>query len=253
MSIFTIADVAKLKQDRLLRVANSLFPDVMPSDEYLFEKLQAEEVSLEQRFRTNFSVREVLPTGADPAEQAAFPEGTLFLEEPGYDYEPRLFEGESWGLIVLRNRPIVAIHSIRFAYPSITSSLYEVPKAWIRFERKLGRVNLVPATDSVVTFPANAFIMSALSGGRTIPLMMQVRYSTGFVDIRKERPDIVDALLRATVLSVLDDQFLPTSGSDSIDGLSQSLSFDAGKHRELLDARLDRIASSLQGIQVAFL
>lgn len=247
MSIFTLADVALLKQDRLLRVANNLFPDLMPSDEFLLFKMQAEEASLEARFRTSFGEREVILTDSD---RTSFPVGTLFIEEPGYDYDPQLFRGEAWGLICLHHTPVVAIHSIRFAYPRLTDTLYQVPTSWIRYERKTGQINLVPSTETVVDFPANAFILSALSGGRTIPFMIQIAYRVGMPNIRTERPDIIDAILKCTVLSIIDDQYLPASGSDSIDGLSQSMSFDFSKHREMLDARLDRIASSLSGIDL---
>ena len=247
MSIFTVADVALLKQDRLLRVANNLFPDLMPSDDYLLFKLRAEESAIEARFRTSFSEREVILTDSD---RSMFPAGTLFIEEPGYDYDPQLFRGEAWGLICLRHTPVIAIHSIRFAYPRLTDTLYQVPNSWIRYERKTGRVNLVPSTETVMDFPANAFILSALSGGRTIPFMIQTAYRVGMPNLRIERPDIVDAILKSTVLSIIDDQYLPASGSDSIDGLSQSMSFDFSKHREALDAKLDRIASSLNGIDL---
>ena len=250
MPIFTTNDLPALKADRLLRIAAQLFPDNIPSDSYIMEKLLVAETDLEQRFRTVFAPREVLPSGASDAEFAAIAAtGVPALEEPGVDYDPRLFSGEAWGLIELRHKPILSIHSISFAYPNVTDTLYTIPLSWLRPEKKYGRVNIVPGTDQALTLPANAYIITALGGGRTIPFMIQARYQAGFANIRVERPDIVDAIKRLCVLSILDDQIFPQSGSTSLDGLSQSLSLDVGKHRELLDRKLDVIGESLSGIR----
>ncbi|HEY0205761.1 MAG TPA: hypothetical protein VGC15_16580 [Acetobacteraceae bacterium] len=250
MSLFTIADVATLKADRLLRVAESMFPDAMPSDDYILFKLQAEEANLEQRTRTCFGVREILPSGANDAERAALEAtGAVILDEPGYDYDPGLFMANTWGLIALRHKPILDVHSIVMAYPSADSVLFTIPKSWVRPEKKYGRLNLVPASDTAINFPANAYIMSTLGGGRVIPLMLQVRYSVGMPNLRTERPDILDLIFKMTVYSILEDQYLPASGSDSLDGLSQSLSFDASKYKDLLDARIEKVSQSLNGIR----
>lgn len=252
MSIFDRAvDLPTLKADRLLRVANTFFPDGLPSDDELWGKLLAEETSLEQRLRTQFEPRLVYSAGRPPpdlAEQVAA--GVRTIVEPGYDFTPEFFSADTWGLVSLRHTPVLAIEEVSFSYPGPADSLYNVPLDWIRFEPKVGRMNIVPTTTGAVAFPANAFILSSLGGGRTIPFMVQIRYRSGFTDIRTERPDIVDTIRRMTVLSLIDDAFLPTSGSSSIDGLSQSLSIDTAKYREITDARIDRIESSLTGIRL---
>ncbi len=250
MTIFTTADLPALKADRLLQVAAQLFPGFDPSDDYIFEKLTAAEIGLQQQLRTQFSPAEVLPTGADQSEFDAFAAaGVTVIEEPGYDYDPNLFQGEAWGLLELRNKPILAVHSIIFAYPNVDATLFTVPAAWIRPEKKYGRINIVPSTDTDINLPANAYILSALGGGRLIPFMLQVRYQVGFANIRVERPDIVDVIKRLCILSILDDQYFPQSGSTSLDGLSQSISMDTGKFREQLDKKISTIASTLQGIR----
>lgn len=255
MSIFNRdTDLAALKADRLLQLAGEFFPNGLPSDDELWGKLLAEEASLESRLRTQFETRLVYSAGRPPPDLASqIAAGTRTIVEPGYDFTPDFFSGESWGLLCLRHTPVLTVEEVSFSYPGPADSLYSVPREWIRFEPKVGRMNIVPTTTGAVAFPANAFILSSLGGGRTIPFMVQVRYRSGFADIRAERPDIVDAIRRMTVLSVLDDQFLPTSGSSSIDGLSQSLSVDTGKYRDLTDSRIDRIASSLTGIRVMVL
>lgn len=251
MSIFSqSADVPRIMADRLMRLAATYFPDAPLSHAYVWEKLLAEETLFEQRTRTKLGVREVLPTGADASEYEAFATaGMPVLEEPGYDYDPRFFNGDAWGLIELRNKPIVTVHSVVFAYPNVDNVLFSIPPSWIRPDKKYGKINLVPGTDTAINLPANAYILSALGGGRTIPFMVQVRYQVGMPNIRTDRPDIVDTIIKLTVLAILDDLYLPASGSSSLDGLSQSLSFDASKYRELVDKRVDTIASSLNGIR----
>ena len=43
--------------------------------------------------------------------------------------------------------------------------------------------------------------------------------------------------------------YFPTSGSSSVDGLSQSLSVDTDKYRDLVDKRIETLSQSLQGIR----
>lgn len=255
MSIFNReTDLIALKADRLLSVADQFFPEGLPSDDELWFKLLAEETALEQRLRVFFEPRLIYSRGRPPpdlADQVAA--GVRTVVEPGYDFTPDFWSGESWGLLNLRHTPVLSVEEVSFSYPHPSDSLYSVPLDWIRFESKVGRMNIVPTTNGAVSFPANSFILSSLGGGRTIPLMVQIRYRAGIENIRTERPDIVDAIRRLTVLSILDDQFPPMSGSSSIDGLSQSLSVDTAKYRDLTDARIDRLASSLRGIMVMVL
>jgi len=255
MTIFNFdTDVPALRADRLMQVAATYFPGVTLSDDYIWEMLTAAETSLEQQTRTLFGAREVLPSGADPSEFAAYAALSppqLTYEEPGYDYEPGLFQGETWGVIELRHKPLIAVHSIIFAYPSVDNDFFSVPLPWIRVDKKYGRINLVPATDTSINLPMNAYIMQVLGGGRTIPLMLQVRYRAGFENIKVDRPDIVAIIKRAAVLSIIDDGFLPQSGSISADGLSQSMSLDTSKHRDMLDAQIAKISSTLNGIRLA--
>lgn len=255
MSIFNRdTDLPALKADRLLNVAAQFFPDGLPSDDEIWFKLLAEEVSLEQRLRTFFEPRLIYSTGSPPPDlDTQIAAGVPTVVEPGYDFTPDFFSADVWGLLSLRNTPVIEVQEISFTYPNPAASLYTVPLEWIHVDFKVGRVNLVPTTTGAVEFPASAFILSALSGGRTIPFMIKVRYRAGIENIMSTRPDIVDAIRRMTVLSILDDQFIPTSGSSSIDGLSQSLSIDIGKFRDMTDARIDRIASSVQGIRVMVL
>lgn len=256
MSIFNRAtDLPTLKADRLMGIATQYFPGgALPSDDELWFKLLSAETSLEHRFRTLFGVREVYGEDRPPPDLATLQaNGTPTIVEPGYDFDPGFFSAEMWGLIELRHKPVVQVHEVAFSYPGPADSLYVVPNSWIRAEKKYGRINVVPGTQGSVTLPVNAFIISALSGGRTIPLMIKVRYQAGMPNIRTERPDIIDAIFRMAVLGVLDDQFFPSSDSSTIDGLSQNMSLDTQKYRDLTDKRLDEIGRSLSGIRMMVL
>ena len=133
-----------------------------------------------------------------------------------------------------------------FAYPSLTGNNFVVPTDWFRIDKKYGRINLV-ATSSVMTMPLNAFILSVLGGGRTVPLMLQIRYRAGLTEAETKYPDLINLIYKMAVLSILEDQFLPGSGSISADGLSQSLSFDATKYREDIDRHLGDLRDAIHG------
>ena len=89
-----------------------------------------------------------------------------------------------------------------------------------------------------------------LAGGRSIPFMVEIRYKVGLPNIRVTHPQIVDVIYKQTVLSILDDQYFPTSGSESLDGLSQSLSMDVSKLRMSVDKRIQLLRESLNGIML---
>ncbi|WP_431860143.1 hypothetical protein [Azospirillum sp.] len=267
MSLFTKdTAVPDLRNDRLMRLGKGMRPDAAVSDDYLWGKLLAAEKLIERQLRVFLTPREIVPLGASwvtvPAGtpqaeidaltasgKEVFTDGTEVLEEPGYDYDPDLWRGNTWGLIELRQKPIIKVHSITFAYPSPSSKLFSIPTEWIRPDKKYGRISLVPV-QGAVTLPMNTYLLSTLGGGRLVPLMLQVRYSAGLTNVEVEHPDIADVIKKAAVLSVVDDKYLPQSASASVDGLSQSLSWDAEKYRDAIDKKVATIRDSLQGIRV---
>lgn len=245
--------VTTLRRDRLLTVAQSYAPDALFSDEYLAEKLLAAERDVERRLRTFLTPRQMYPQGTTADELAALvAAGLPTVEEPGYDYDPGLFSGDTWGLIETRQRPIIAVQFIRFSYPSLSSRIWTVPPDWIRLDKKYGKINLVPA-QTLGALPLSSYLMQALGGGRNVPFMLQVGYTAGLSNAAADYPDLLDLIKRWAVLSILDDQFLPASASTSADGLSQSLSWDAEKQRDALGQRLDALRQSMQGIRLAIM
>lgn len=244
--------VPMFRNVRLSGLLGTYLAGLTISDDEIWWKIRAEEKLAEARWRTFLHPRQMYPQYFDPALLATMNTANYpVMEEPGYDYEPEMFQGDSWGDIQLRRTHVVQIQRIQFCYPNPEQQLYVIPADWIRYDRKYGRVNLV-ATTTPTAIPLNVFIMGALSGGRRIPLMMQVVYQAGLVNAFENDPDIVDYILKCAALSLIEDQFVPQSGSVSIDGMSQSTSFETGKMRDQLDRRADTIESRLNGIRVGF-
>jgi len=250
MSIFSRAKaIESLRRDRLAS-AMANFLEEKPSDDYLWSLVLAAERDMERAIGVWLTPREVLPDSADQAEEDALTNaGAVVEREPGYDYDPSLFRGNTWGLIELRQKPIIAVHGLRFIYPGVSSSTFDVPLDWLRIDRKYGRLNIVPAS-SAVALPLDAFRLSVLGGGRSVPLMIQVRYSAGLQDACSKHPDLTNLVLQSAALNLVEQQFLPQSGSVSADGLSQSISLDASKYRDAVEAKVKRLKDSIGGIKL---
>jgi len=251
-SLFTSADLVALRRDRLMILATTYFPTFLPTDEYLLELLLAAESELQHDLRVFFTPRLVLADSASDTDIAAaklaFP--TLpIIYEPGYDYDPKLFNGESWGLIKLRQKPIGQVLSIGFNYPQPTDNAYLVPASWIRPDKKYGIISLLP-NQANVAFPLNSFLLSALGGGMTIPFLMQISYTCGLQDARADYPDLLMLCKRLAMCMLLENAFFPASGSISVDGLSQSLSMETGKYREQIEARVDKLRDAIHGVRM---
>ena len=241
--------LSSLREDRLLHALSTYAPDATFSDDYLWGKLRAAEMDAERRLRVFFSPVEIIPQGSNEDTDALDAAGIRWIEEPGYDFDPELFKGETWGLIETRQRPIIRVDSIHFAWPAPgMGAAFTVPASWLRIDKKYGRLNLVP-TQNLLTLPLNTFILSALSGGRSVPLMMQIRYAAGLKNAAQNYPDLMDLVQKMAVLNVLSDLFLPQSGSISADGLSQSLSLDLDKYRQGVEDRLDALRQALHGVR----
>lgn len=251
MSLFPdqIAAVDALRQDRLLLARSTLGNADAFSDDYLYNQLLAAQADIERRLRVFAEPVEVLPEGATQAERDALDTaGTRWVEEPGYDLEPDFFQGDSWGYLVTRHHPLIAVHSIRFIYPQPLPAVWEVPASWIRLDRKYGHIRLVPGTQAFAA-PLSAWVMQVMGGGRSVPHMIQVRYRAGLENAARDYPDLLDLVQKSAVLRMLEDAFLPQSGSISADGLSRSTSIDASRYREQIDSRLGQLRDALSGIR----
>lgn len=251
---FPPAAVAAVRRSRLVALAKTHLAGLDLPDDVIWGKLLGAEAAAERELRVWLTPREVLPAAerydADAAALVAL--GHKVEREPGYHYHPSMFSGDRWGMLELRARPISRIHLARFAYPLPDTTVIDLPRDWLRAEGNTNRVNIVPTTTPFAA-PINSFILSALGGGRTVPYMLQIAYRAGIEDVRARLPDLPSVVERMAALTLVEDLLLPQSGSISADGLSQSLSWEAEKHRELTLDKLAAMRDGLHGVRVTII
>jgi hypothetical protein len=246
--------LAALRRDRLMLLGQNFLSGIRVDTQYLLDKLAAATAFAERRLRVFLTPREVLPNTAPQSEiDALTAAGQTVYLEPAYDYDPTFFQGDAWGFQPLRQRPVLAVHSMQFQYPTPSTTLWTIPSEWIRVDRKYGTLNLLPVT-SAISLPLNAFVLSALGGGRMVPHFLAIRYRAGIENISRDYPDILDAILKQTVLSIVQDCFIPSSSSESVsaDGLSQSSSIGLtmSDYSAIIDTKLDSIRDALGGLRM---
>lgn len=120
---------------------------------------------------------------------------------------------------------------------------------WLRTDRKYGKVQIVPV-QLAAGMTLSGLILTALGAGRTVPLAVKVKYRAGLEDAAGKHPDILNLIKRLAVVEALADLFLPSGGSTSVDGLSQSFTFELDKHRSDAEGELDAIRGSLHGLRL---
>ena len=245
--------VASLRRDRLYSLINTYMPGQSVSDAYLVEKLLAATATISRQLRVFLVPTQMLPNTVDQSEIDTWTaQGLAVALEPAYDYDPALFQGNTWGRTLTRQRPIITLQSMAFVYPTPTSVLYQIPTDWFRIDKKYGVINLLPINTSLA-LPLNAFILSALGGGRTVPEFIQIRYQAGLANCARDYPDILDLIKKQAVVSIYEDLFLPgsLSQSTSADGLSQSqsLGFKIDDYVTMIDKKVETLRQSLFGIR----
>jgi hypothetical protein len=247
VSIFAnIADaLAMLKDDRLVLAAQTFMGGWMPSDPTLTLKLKAAEKEVGRRLAIPLEPTEIFPYEPSAAELTAL-DGKPYIVEPGYDLPAGMFSMSMGGSMKLREKPVRRIDSIKIIYPTMESG-YEIPASWIQCDKKFGLVSFVPGAGMVLATPGAAFATNALAAGLNVPYMVKVRYSAGLDNVAENHPDILDLVLRMASLKVIDDSFMPQSGSISADGLSQSISADVAKYRDNIEHELSDLKQRLTG------
>jgi hypothetical protein len=153
-------------------------------------------------------------------------------------------------MIKLRNKPLHSVSRIRFAYPGGPTAHYDLPLDWLRVDKKYGMVQFVPSSTAFAA-PLNAFVMQAIGNGRIIPLAIQISYVAGLDNVAANYPELLDAVLKKASIKILEDSFLPQSGSISADGLSQSLSVDMDKYHDAVDRIINGGKGSNGGLMTA--
>lgn len=252
MTIFAATDkpaiVAELRATRLLVAGNAYFKAAALTDDYLYGKLLSAEADAARRLRVLFEPTTIF--AGEPSSDEITAVGTSpWLEEAAYDYEPDLWSPEDWGYLVLRNPLVSSIASIEFVYPSTVAGIFRIPDNWIRLDKKVGHIRFVPTSLSTMTGAFGAMMLSMMAGGRNIPSMIKVRYVAGMANAARDYPDLIDLISKMAVLRIIEDAFVPQSGSISADGLSQSFSADVDKFKDSMDKKLDALRDALHGVR----
>ena len=231
---FVIDDI---RTDRLYAVTESLMPGVSISDDYIWSKILAAEAEIARTLRV-----ELVPTAFFPLpptdEQIAALNGMPWKEDPAYDYDPKMFGSDRWGFLSARHYPIISVSKLRYAYPTPSNTVYDIPIEWLKLDKKYGQVRIVPTANGSMVL-LNSYLLQLLGAGSNIPHMLQMYYVAGLVNAAADFPDLLDAIKKMAVLKIIEDGFLPQSGSISADGLSESMSTDMGKYHEAIDRMLN--------------
>jgi hypothetical protein len=247
MSLFTHDTIAEIKADRLALGAARYLSGATLTEQYICQKLKAAEADASRRLRVLLEPTIVFAGDPTPAELTAAG-STPTLVEPAYDFDPQMWAPDRWGMFLTRQKPIISIQSIEFRFPVPITSVFSIPPAWIRADRKYGQVQIVP-TGATMSGIVSTRIMQVVGGGAYVPQMVWVRYRAGIDASSPVFADLVDLVKRMAVLRILHDANIPQSGSISADGLSQSFSTDVSKYQDQVESMLDAIRDSIHGVR----
>lgn len=226
--------IDEMRTDRLVAAAAGALQDVTVSDDYIWQKVRAAESEIGHMLRVPLVPTKVFPVDPTQDEIDAL-NGMAWMVESSPDYEAEMFSHDRWGTVLTRQKPIIEVESVIFSYPTQTTSIFRVPDSWLRVDKKYGSIRILPTSNVAFTGMSGFFILST-TFGRTIPNMVQIRYTAGLTDVETNWPELLDAIKKMAVIKIIEDAYLPQSGSISSDGLSQSLSVDMDKYRSSVDA-----------------
>ena len=254
MTIFTdrIDAIGQLRSVRLPMQGGAYFNHDSLSDDYLFTRLLVAEADTARRLRVFLRPTFVFAGEPSPAEIDAI--GPMpWHEEPGYDYEPRLWTTEDWGYLALRQRYVVRIDSVEMVYPGAAAAVFRVPSQWLRLDKKAGHVRFVPTGGFLASVGMSAYMLSAVAGGSDIPQALRLRYVAGLTNALQDWPDLIDLIYKTAVVRMIQDTYAPDSSSISADGLSQSSSVDITNFTDDLNRQMDNIAQAIHGVRMMVL
>lgn len=241
--------VDQVRRDNLMLAAQNHFAGVELSTDMIWNKLYAAEAEIATQLRVKLQPTAFFPV-APTQEQITALNGMPWEEDPPYDYEPDMFQGEKWGFISTRHQPIISVTELKYAYPSTNQFAFTFPPDWLKMDKKYGQIRIVPNT---IAAPAmiGSFMMNMLAAGRTVPHILHLTYVAGLTNPARDYPQLVDAVKKLAVLKLIEDSFPAQSGSISADGLSQSMSIDISKYHESIDIIINGRSGSNGGLKAA--
>jgi hypothetical protein len=238
--------VSEIRADRLYAIAQTLMPGFVPTDDYIWGKVLAAESETAHTLRVRLQPTAFFPTTPTDAQITALNSMPWDID-PAYDYDPAMFQGENWSFIAVRNKPIISVTSLNYNYPSENNFQYNIPLEWLKMDLKYGQIRLVP-TSNISLAMLGGFLIQLIGAGRVIPHIMNLTYVAGLTNAAATYPELVDVVLKTAVLKIIQDAFIPQSGSISADGLSQSMSIDMDKYSDMIDRMLNGPPGSNGGL-----
>lgn len=243
------AAITKMRRDRLVLATQTHFSGVELEDDYIWEKLLAAEGEVSRTLRVKLQPTIFFPE-QPTQEQIDALNGMPWELDEGYDYDPAMYTADRWGFFQTHSSPLIEVKDIRFAYPARGNNVFDIPEDWLQLDRKYGHVRIVPLSTTAMA-QLTPMLMQLVAVGRIIPNMVRITYVAGLKNAAAEYPELVDAVKKLAVLKIIEDGFLPQSGSISGDGLSQSMSVDMGKYEDSIDRILTGGAGSNGGLRAA--
>lgn len=155
-----------------------------------------------------------------------------------------------WGWLQLYKVPVKVVHKVCGRYP-LGESVVEYPTEWIDLKASAGQISLVPSRGSlgsVLIMNGGSFLPLHYSGMERIPSLWEVDYEAG-MDPEDMPRDVVDAIAKLAcinLLTIMSNLVRPvgvSSESVSIDGLSQSMSYQM----PAFQAHISQYSESLYG------
>lgn len=251
--------VAELKDEELYGVVLQAAGEAQPfSDAAIQRRLIAAEDEYERDLQIRWQPTRVF-SDVWGRQQGVFPANSLAklpddydpltdLDEPAYNYASDFWGDGRWGEMDLGWRPVRDITAVWFAFPG-TNPIWQVPRTWIRPDRRFGAVQIVPSSAVAVYASFNAFILGVIAGGRGLPQSIFIDYVTGFADgeLEQHHNDLLEGVRLRTMLQLL--PMLSTAaapggtqgGSLGLDGLSRSRQFGPlGPYSAKIQQAIDR-------------
>lgn len=260
MSIFTNpADaVAELQNVRIPMMATS--PGLaacaasakLEGATYFARKVQAAEAEVARRLAVFLEPTEIFPVNPPTSDDLVAIGETPWAIEPAYDMPDNFISNVFAGFLQLNQRPLISVSNIQVIHPATNQSVYDIPITWTRLDYKHAQLTVTPA-GLANSAPVSMFALQMFTSGMPFPHMIWIRYRAGLQRYDPVVPDVQDVLLRLAALRVLEDKFLPQSGSISADGLSRSTSQDLSKHRDAIEAQLANLRDAINGVMLGIM
>lgn len=202
-----------------------------------FSAIAAAEREFEEDMRVTLRTRRYVSSISAESKTA----GTDYDEvEDLYDYFTSSYPQR--GHFTLRNSPVQSVQSVKLMYGS-NMTLIEYPSQWIRVNRAMGNVSIVPALTNV-SYMAGAFILPLLNGGalnHVVPQIVSIDYTAGIPDVASNYKwaHLRLALAQRAALTILPSVAEMVSTAASRDGVSTQFG-EVGKRQAVLQNAVDK-------------